>query len=272
MAFAKRLAPSPASNNDSGHRRLPSTSTRAPVERYQAFRQTLLSIYAEVVAITDAVKANGTIAMRGFGGVMDPESSPVMIRGIGERFLVHEDGETLHAMFTFVSPDHLDRIDPSAQLQLHELVTGIRDLNTYCQAAERDEALGVALQSPSFPERIDRIVALAAFFAGYFENLAAVGPIPVGLPGKARPGIDLAALGTTLDRHKLMALDRMVEPDSFARHWPAYEWPHLGAELVRRPETGQDVSTGVYLPAQYARQLAAKAKRAAGKAGLAPTA
>jgi hypothetical protein len=264
MPFPKRDALMTWADPDSAATpHLPELATASASDRHAALRDTMLRILADTVAIADAMRTGGTVAMKGFAGIMDAEAAPIPIRGFAEHFTAIADGELLHAMFTSVSPERLDQLNPTPQFLLHDLVCRVRDLNLFCQEAEREEALGVALQSPGLAVKVDRILILSAFLAGYFENLTATGPIPVGLPGKVPATIDFPALEAALKRHVLMGSDRMLEPERLADHMPNLGWPHLGAEVLRRPESGQEILHGVYFPALYARQLAAKVRAAA---------
>jgi hypothetical protein len=260
-AAPAQVSASPAVAPAGPSRRLPDLALQAAEARFTAFRETMLRILRDTSLIAEAARTNGGFALRGFGGITDPEATPIRIRGISEHFVVKSEDEVLHAMYTSVAPDRLDQLSPVPQLLLVDLVDRIRAMNLYCQQAERDEALGVALQSPGVAAKIDRILILSAFFAGYFENLVTAGAVAVGMPGKLPSAIDLGLLEASLKRHLLMATDRMLEPDRAAGHMPAVGWPHLGAEVLRRGETGDTRVNGVYLPALYARQMAAKAAR-----------
>ncbi len=240
---------------------VPSTVS-SPVElpalaRHQALREILLRILADAGQVANAIKANGSFALTGVADIIDPLTAPIEIRDLQEHFTFQEDGLVVHPFFAYAAPETPDQPDPRAQFQLYEMVLAIRRLNVYCQEAQQNEALGVALQSPSLPVLIDQILVSASFFAAYFDNLAITHPfIPKMIAtGQVYPGFDQLRL--TLDRHRLMATDRMVVPETFDAMLPNAMWPHLGVEIVRRQEGGESMVHGIYFPAEYARKLAA---------------
>lgn len=231
-------------------------------QRYDAFRETMLRILTEAGQVASAISTDGGIVMRGVGEEIDPEAAPVLLRGFNEHLIVIEGGTSRLPFFGLVSPSEPERINPCPQFHLLDLVKRTRELNVYCQQAHSDGALAVALQSPGLPEKVDRIVALAAFFAAYFESLAVTQPHHGIVPGRSRTPIDLDQLKASYDRYRLMAVDRMVMPERLEDYLPAFDWPSFGIEILRRPETGHGSFHGIYFPTELARQLTDKLARA----------
>ncbi len=261
MAFGKRpLATAPQAAAATGA--LPLPPERPNEDRHIDLRDAMLRIIADTAHVADAIRDNGTVPISGVADDTDPVASPVPIRDLVDHFSFNAGGTLLHPFFAYATPGSPEQIDPSAQFQLLALVRLIRELNVFCQDAHHNEALAVALQSPKLPALVDCILVSAAFFAAYFDNIAVTHGFITGAasPGKALP--DFARLQNTFDRHKLMASDRMLDPASLDAMLPAAPWPHLGVEIARRHEAGEQFVHGIYFPSTYARQLGKQADRA----------
>lgn len=238
--------------------KLPASASLAAAERIEAFRETMLRILGDASQLALAVSTNGSVPVRGIADELDPEVSPISLRGFGEHFQVVDQECTLYPFYGLISPREPDRVSPAPQFQLLDLVARIRDLNVFCQQAHRDEAVGVALQSPGMPLRIDAILALAAHFVAYFECLGVTHTMTGTHSGKTRTPVDLDRLKAIQQRYRLMASDRMVEPETLDAILPVVDWPVWGVEILRRPETGHALVHGVYFPADLARQMSQK--------------
>lgn len=234
---------------------------RAADERHAALRDLMLRIVIDTGAIAEAVRDNGRVDVTGIADENDPAGSPVPVRDLLDHFSFNEGGVLLHPFFGYATPSAPEQIDPSAQFQMLELIKHVRALNAFCQEGYRDEALAVALQSPKLPALVDRILAGAAYFAAYFDNLAVTHSFVSGVaaPGKTLP--DFAKLQNTFDRYKLMATDRMLNPARIDALLPVAPWPHLGVEIARLHEYGQQCVHGLYFPSTYAHKLMQDAGR-----------
>ncbi len=230
-------------------------------DRHIGLRDIMLRTLRTTGLIADAIRTNGTLMLSGvMDDFTDADRSPIDIRDLAEHFTYSDGAMLLHPFFGYATPAQPDRIDPSAQFQMLELVGRIRDLNTHCQDGHRNEALGVALQSPQLPEIVDKILVEAAFFAAYFDNLATTQAFITGnAQGQSLP--DFTMLKSCHDRHKLMAFDHMLNPGKLERLLPHAVWPHLGVEIGRRHEAGHQFVNGIYFPAAYASQLIERAGR-----------
>ena len=235
---------------------------RTSEERHIDLRDTMLRMVQTTGCVAEAIRTNGTIMLSGvLDDAIDPGSAPVEIRDLAEHFSFSDGTTLMHPFFGYATPDRPEQIDPGAQFQILALVTRIRDLNAHCQDGHRNEALGVALQSPKLPRIVDGILVAAAFFAAYFENLAITQAFITGA-ALGRPLPDFAKLKSCYDRHKLMAYDRMLAPETLDGLLPNPVWPQLGVEIPRRHEAGEQFVHGIYFPSAYARQMADRAGRA----------
>lgn len=265
MAFGKRPLPSPAQVTAATL----ATSQQSPVppaelpalDRHLASKEVMLRILAQAGAVAEAVKTNGAVTLRGVADEIDPMTAPIELKDLKEQFTFMENGAIVHPFYCFAAPENPGHVDPSAQFQIYELVLAARDLNIFCQEAQRDEALGVALQTPRLPRLVDQIIVSAAFFAAFFDNLALTHPAMPRMIATSQPYPDMPALKLTLDRHKLMATDAMVVPDAYDQLLPYRTWPYLGVELVRPEESDECLLHGIYFPAEYARRLAESANQ-----------
>ena len=256
MAFGKRPLSVPAAVAKPVAAALP--PVRPSEERHLELRDTMLRILQQTGAVAEAIRTNGTLILSGIADEIDPLASPIDLRDLAGHFSFSDGQTLLHPFFGYANAEKPNQIDPSAQFQILALVGRIREINRHCQDGNNNEALGVALQSPHLPNLVDRILAPAAFFAAYFENLATTQAFVTGA-AQGRPLPDFARLKSVHDRHKLMAYDCMLSPESVDLMLPAAVWPHVGVEIARRNEAGEQFVHGVYFPAAYARQLVERA-------------
>lgn len=238
---------------------MPAVSTSE--DRHLGLRDLMLATHRTTGMIAEAIRTNGTVMLSGvMDEFVDASRSPIDIRDLAGHFSFSDGVAHLHPFFGYATPSQPDRIDPSAQFQLLELAIQIRNLNTHCQDAHRNEALSVALQSPQLPDIVDGILVASAFFAAYFENLATTQVFITGV-AHGQPLPDFAKLKSCHDRHKLMAFDHMLNPGKLEALLPPTVWPHIGVEIARRHEAGEQFVNGIYFPAAYASQLIDRAGR-----------
>lgn len=263
MAFGKRPLTSVAAAAAKSTVSLPAALSEpaSSEERHIAFRDMMQRILRDTSLVADAVRNNGTVPISGIADELDAMASPIPLRDLPEQFSFADGGLILHPYFGYATADRPDQIDPSAQFHLLDLVSRVRELNVFCQDGNQNDALGVALQSPKLPALVDSILVASAFFAAYFENLATTQVFITGASAQTRQLPDFNRLKIIFDRYQLMAQDRMLAPELIGDLIPFRAWPHLGVEILRRHETGEQFVHGVYFPASYARQLIERAGR-----------
>lgn len=256
MAFGKRPLPQPApaavASPISTPIEIASPAELTDAERHQAMREIMLGILGGAGRVAEAVRSNGMLNLTGIAEEIDPTTAPIELRELKEQFTFLQNGAVVHPFYCYTNPAQPGHVDPSAQFQIYELVRAARDLNVFCQEAERDEALAVALQTPLLPALVDQILASASFFAAYFDCLTRMH----ALTANKQPVHDLATLKRVYDHHKLMATDLMVVPETYDALAPQVAWPHIGIELLRQQEGDESFVSGVYFPAEYANRLA----------------
>ncbi|MFM9938853.1 MAG: hypothetical protein ACKVP7_05090 [Hyphomicrobiaceae bacterium] len=228
-------------------------------QRSEDLRQAFLKLLADSGNIATAVRENGSIPMRGMDVEIDPLGPPLSLRGFEEFFTHIDAGQTMHSVFVYSEVAALGTLDPQAQLHLQVLTGRILELNRYCQQALKDDALGVALQSPKLPIILDRIIVGTAFFAGFFDTVAIARPCITAKPMRALPKSELERISDSYERHKLMALDRMLAPRMLNELLPSRIAPYVGVETVWAAHAGEQFINGVYFPAEHARPIAAAA-------------
>lgn len=237
-------------------------------ERHIGLRDLMLRTLGTTGLIAEAIRTNGTVMLSGvMDDYIDASRSPVDIRDLTEHFSFSDGEMLLHPFFGYATPAKPDWINPGTQFQILDMTSRIRDLNAHCQDGHRNEALSVALQSPHLPGIVDGILVAAAFFAAYFENLATTQAFITG-NAQGQPLPDFTRLKACHDRHKLMAFDLMLDPGQLERLVPNAVWPHLGVEIARQHEAGEQFVNGIYFPAAYARQLIERAGRVPREADL----
>lgn len=258
MGFGKKIEVA-AAGGEVATAFVPVLPDMGPQDRHVAMREIMLRILRDTAEVSAAIRTDGRFTLRGVSDILDPIAAPIAIPDLQEHFSFRMDGHMMHAYYVYAPPQRADEFDARAQFDLHELALRVRALNLYCQQAESDEALGVALQAPLLPPLVDAILASAAFFVAYFENMVQMDPFvlrgtdAVGA-GHERPSV--TQMRETFERCKLMASDAMIEPARLDEFIPSPAWPHLGVEIVRRHEPGDQFAHGVYFPAEYAARIA----------------
>ncbi len=263
MAFGKRVKP-PASLAAATTEPVAASVATAPrhstcAQRSEDLRQVFLQFLTDAGNIATAIRENGSIAMPGMDVDVDPLGPPLSLRGFQEFFTHADNGQTMHSVFVYSDATALGTLDPSAQVHLQVLTGRILELNRYCQQAVKDDALGVALQSPKLPIVVDRIIVGTAFFAAFFDTLAIARPCLAATPMRALGKAELTRIADSFERHQLMAFDRMLAPQMLAELLPSKTWPQVGVETVWKAHAGEQFINGVYFPAEHARPIAAAA-------------
>lgn len=224
------------------------SAEKSPEQRYFALRDCFLQIFATASMIADAARSHETIPIERVGVEIRADAAPLDITALGDHFSYVEHGQSFHPVFGYVAPTPPFRVDESAQLHLHQLVQRIMELNVFCQRADRDGAMRVALQSPRLPALVDRVLAGSAFVAGYFEGLSVTQPILTSGGLKAAAAIDFPRLAEIGERRRAMTRDRMLVPEAFDTHVPVRKWPFAAFETATRPHAGQRHLNGIYFP------------------------
>lgn len=272
MGFGKRAVPpgkptalvsSPAiaGTNAGGFDSAPLVDTASPAstpqQRTEDLRQAMLRLLMQAGDIATAIRENGIIAVRGVDDEIDPAGPPLVLRGFREFFTHVASGKTMNSVYAYSDAPALGVLDPNAQFHLQVLTGRIFELNRYCQQAVKDDALGVALQSPSLPPLVDRIIAGTAYFAGFFDGVAISRPYFGAVPVRSIPSSVMARLTDSYERHKLMASDRMLQPQALLDMLPSRRWPQVGIETLWASHPGERHINGVYFPAEHAKPILA---------------
>ena len=229
-------------------------------DRHRAMKEIMLRIFADAAPVAEAVRSNGAIMLTGVAEEVDPATAPIELRDLKEQFTFIDNGTVMHPFYCYQSTEPPGHVDPSAQFQIYELVCAARDLNVFCQEAQQDGALGIALQTPRLPGLVDQIIVSATYFAAYFDCLAHTHNLSQANAHGQRAH-DAAAHQLTFERHKLMATDKMVVPDTYTKRVPNASRQIIGVELVRPQESSESFIHGIYFPAEYATRLAASARK-----------
>jgi hypothetical protein len=260
MSFGKRLTPpgqrkeAPAPTWAAAPLSTASVEQSATV-RVHAMRDTMLELLGVACSIADAVRNDGAVALPGLDSALHSDTTPLNIRGFNEHFTYTEGGRTLHPVYGYLQAGPQASVDISTQVQIHHLVLRIMELNVFCQRAEREGALRVALQSPKLPPLVDRILVGCAFFAGFFENLATSQTmLEPGSVTRLPLDFDFSKLAANSERRRLMAFDRMLAPETQESLLPLKKWPFVGIEKATTPHAGQRFVDGVYFPKDLAPQ------------------
>ena len=223
-----------------------------PVQRLEALHQDLERLFDTTCRIADAVRGETVVAVPVIlDDKPDPEAGPLLLKGFYRHFARRDDDCVVHSMLAYRAPDAGSPTDPNAQFHLSQLTGRAMEFNMFCQRAELDQALGVALQAPSVPAMVDAILVPAAFFLGLLENMIAMASDAEA--NVAAP--DLTEQKATIDRYLLMASDRMLDPRGLEGLRPAVAWPFVGIEIDIRPHDGDYFLNSVYFPAEHARVL-----------------
>ncbi len=223
-----------------------------PIQRLEAVRDDLERLFDTTCRIADAVRAETAVAMPVIlDDQPDPEAGPLVLKGFHRHFARADAGRVVHSMLAYRPPAAGSCTDPNAQFHLSQLIGRAMEFNLFCQRADLDQAVGVALQAPSVPAMIDAILVPAAFFTALFENMIARSS---GSDADAAAP-DLTEQKATIDRYLLMASDKMLDPGRLENFRPIAVWPFIGVELEIAPHDGDYFLNSVYFPAEYARVL-----------------
>lgn len=239
MSFGKRQEstgkPRPVGGRPDAHSR---------TQRLQALRDDLRRLLDTAVQIADAIRAETAVAMPVLFDEPNPETGPLVLTGFHTHFAEAAGSRIVHRALAYRQPGSDGPLDPNAQYHLHQLTGRAMEINLYCQRAEMDGALGVALQSPSIAAMIDAVIVPAAFFTALVDNMIA----------GADPSSE-AARRANRDSLFLLASDKMLEPSQLHDLVPVAVWPIEGVEVEIAPHEGDAFINGVYFPAEHARLL-----------------
>lgn len=224
---------------------MPQTS---PAERFARLGEHMLGLLRVAGTIADAVRAEASITMPSVLDQPEPESGPLEMKGFGEHFSYVEEGQISHCILTYRDAEDGSKLHTMAQHHMHALTGRILELNRYCQQAQLDEALAVALQAPHIRPLIDAILAQCAFFAGLVDTLAADADRSIVDPVRQDPKANF-------DRFILMAEDKMLAPATLDDLLPVRGWPVTLAMMPIPPHDGDFFLNGVYFPESEARGL-----------------
>ncbi|MEZ5818041.1 MAG: hypothetical protein R3D44_13250 [Hyphomicrobiaceae bacterium] len=220
------------------------------LDRLDRLRDGLMALLATAQKIADAVRDQGQVPVPLLADETDPEAGPFVLKGFAEHFIRRSRSGLGHVIYAYRRPDGDGTIDPNAQFHLQQMLGELLSFNLYCQRAEMDEALAVALQAPDVALRIDSMLAKLAFFAAFFDNMIALLP-----KERHSTAEDLEQRLANIERHLLMARDKMFSPQDFEQHLPSIEWPFVGVEVAFAPHDDDYFINCVYFPAEYAKLL-----------------
>lgn len=248
MSFGKR-------RQESTQRQRPGTGapseSQTQLQQLEALRDDVMGLLDMAGRMADAVRGDTAVAMPVVLDEPDPTSGPLVLKGFHTHFIKAAGGKLMHRVVAYRQARGSDDLDPNAQFHLHQLTGRAMELNLFCQRAHMDEALGVALQSSHVPAMIDAILVPAAFFTALLDNMAA--EQQARETGAVAPGPGV--MKANLDRHLLMATDRMLDPTKLQALLPMRSWPVFAAEIEMAPHDGDYFINGVYFPAEHARLL-----------------
>lgn len=249
MAFGKRPNASQTTMT-----RMPRTDAgMSQRDRWEKLRDQMLALLDTAHRVADAVSGEGSLSMPVIAGEPEATAGPFELKGFHEHFVKANRSGFTHLIFAYTHPSSGEGVDPNAQYHLQQLTGQALAFNLYCQRAELDEALIVALQSPDVPQVIDALLVRSAFFAAYFDNMLAAMPDEAGEALARNAGWHKA----NLTRHLLRAQDKMLAPENLEKLTPLKGWPFVGVELDIAPHDGDYFINGVYFPAEHARLLLA---------------
>jgi len=249
MAFGKRTLAPATTTKPMG--RLGEVAL--PEARLTKLRDHMLSLLGASQRVADAIREESAVAMPVVADESEPEAGPLELKGFHEYFCARHQGGFGHLIFAYGQPMTGGAVDPNAQYHLQQLTGQALAFNLYCQRAHLDEALGVALQSPDVPAVVDALLVRSAFFAAFFDNMLAV----LADQGARATAPKLASHRANLERHLLMAQDKMLDPGRRESLTPLNGWPFVGVEIPYAPHDGDYFINGVYFPADHARLLLA---------------
>jgi len=220
-------------------------------ERLERLRDSMSELLATADRMATAVREQGLIAVPVTGDETDPEAGPFALRGFTDHFITRTDGRIGHVVYGYQKPNGGGQIDPNAQFHLQQVIGELLAFNLYCQRAELDDALGVALQAPGVGDRIDGILVRLAFFVGLFDNMAAAAG------GGILSDDDLERQRIAMERHLIITQNKMFDRSTLEAQLPPVEWPFVGVELPFEPHDDDYFINCVYFPAQHAQVLLA---------------
>ncbi|MGE0765308.1 MAG: hypothetical protein AB7L90_02490 [Hyphomicrobiaceae bacterium] len=252
MAFGKRAAapPTPSISSVDRLRQIEAS------ERLNRLRDSFMELLGTAQMVADSVRQQGPIPVPPLGDHTDPEAGPFVLAGFSRHFVTRSPNGLGHVIFGYQGPDGEGPVDPNAQFQLQQTIGELLAFNLYCQRAEIDEALGVALQAPGVADRIDGILVKLAYFVAFFDNMT------MARRDEMMTAEDIERQRANVERYLLIARDKMLDPDHLEARIPTAGWPFVGVELPFEPHEGDYFINCVYFPAEYAEVLLSAQKTA----------
>lgn len=249
MSFGKRNSV-PTEQGTSGLADTSAELTRH--ERLTALRDDLMGLLKTAGQIADAVRQQASVPMPAIVDEPDPETGPLSLVGFIDHFVYLERGSIRHTLLIETGAAPGETFSYRPQHEFHELTGRIMELNLFCQRAQLDDALAIALQSPDVPEMVDNILAGIGYFASFVEKVIA------SLPAGERLGrADEHA--ATIERIGLMAKDKMLAPGRNDCRWSDLPRPFRGNIAAMEPHDGDYFINSVYFPAELASGLIGEA-------------
>jgi hypothetical protein len=248
MPFGKRAA-APATPSESGVDRLRKIAKSEQLERLERLRDEMITLLGMAQTTADAVRDQGLIPIPVVADDTDPEAGPFELRGFSHNFVTRGPAGLGHVIFSYKEPNGEGPIDPNAQFHLQQAIGELLAFNLYCQRAEMDEALGVALQAPDVAGKVDGMLVKLAFFAAFFDNMAS------SSRDGAASAEEIERQFANIERHLLMAQDKMLDPSRLDACLPPVKWPFVGVEIPFEPHDGDYFINCVYFPAEHATVL-----------------
>ena len=226
----------------------PPRDEKSTPQRLLDLAEAMQGLLTQTITVADAIRNGGTLTLTGMTADLQPDAAPIDIRVLNVFFTFIERGRTFHPIYGYALPGTQPEAIDGAQQHLFQLTSRIVELNTYCQRAAQDDALGVALQLPALQELVDRILVGAAFFTAYFENLVLTKSQTRASRAGDPSSIDFAPLTSNMERRRLMASDQMLVLDKIGAYLPFGPWPHVGVETVTRAQDGHHFINTIYFP------------------------
>ncbi|MFV0297500.1 MAG: hypothetical protein ACK5JT_15400 [Hyphomicrobiaceae bacterium] len=220
-------------------------------EHIEGLHLALVDLLKSIGRISSAIHDHRVIPVPVVADQPDPEAGPVKLKGFADHFAFIENDRITHTILALAPSDPAIAIDTGPQRRLADALGRIRNLNLFCQQAQLDDAIGVALQSPHIPAFIDETLAEIAWLATFTDR--AIAALPEDMkPTPSAVEVNVATPETGLqDRYLRMAADMMLTGARIIR--PA---DRPGADPAMRPvmlpvapHTEDYFINGVYLPA-----------------------
>lgn len=239
MAFGKRQASA---------RQQPGFASSDIEDRLATLRGEMRRIMREAAALvttTTPVRADSK------------SDGPISLAGVSRHFTFQSGDTTKHCVYAYVTETPEQGVDLQAQMDLLALTTRIAGFNAACKGRS-GLSLQHLLQDAEIRSTLDFIIARAAFFVAFFDNMLMAQPALTGTPIERARGVDYGRLKSNLEEWKARASGMMSDPSRLADGMPDLAWPIVGRELEVDDLPGQTVVDEIYLPPSMAAQVLAK--------------